>query len=327
MTMNHRMSKRILFAIVAILGVPAAAAAQGDGPRLYWKTLAGSSAVTFWGINASGNTNPLDPAQVVEPTASFSADMAMLGYHRTLDLFDRSATASVLMPVGNLQGEVAGTSFSQQASASGFGDLTLQLNTNIVGAPAINDLPSLLRYEPTFTLDLLTSLALPVGEYDSDEALNIGQNRWYGRIGAPMMLTFGPWVPGERTTLEVLPAVWLFDDNDDYQGGKTLSTDPIFAIEGHLTRDFTESAWGSLDVAWFSGGESQVAGVSGESIDNLGVGLTFGFQVNDNLSITMSYFSTIDDGDAGDVRGDEFRLMFSYGWNDLLEGMRRLSGE
>ncbi len=312
--------------LLAVAATCAGASAQGDGPRLYWKTLVDSSAITFWGIEASGNTNPFDKAHVVEPTGSFAGDLAVLGYHRTLDLFGRSATASFLLPVGNLEGEVNGTPFSQQESASGYGDPTIQLNCNLIGSPAMHDLPSLLRYEPTFTFDLLGSLALPIGEYDSDEPLNLGQNRWYGRLGAPAMVTIGPWVPGQRTTLELLPAVWLFGDNDDYLGGSNLSTDPVLAIEAHLTRDFTETAWGSIDAAWFSGGTSEIDGVAGSDVDNLGLGLTFGFQVNDNLSITMSYFSTIDDGGAGDLRGDEFRLMFTYGWHDLIEGMRRLGG-
>ena len=32
--------------------------------------------------------------------------------------------------------------------------------------------------------------------------LNLGQNRWYGRVGAPMVWQIGPWVPGRRTTFE-----------------------------------------------------------------------------------------------------------------------------
>lgn len=314
-------------AFVALVGIPASALAQGDGPRMYWKTLANSSAVTFWNIAASGNTNPFDGANVVAPSSSFEGDLAMLGYHRTLDLFGQSATASLLLPVGNLDGEVSGSVLSEESSAFGYGDPTIQLDLNLLGAPAMNDLPSLLRYEPTFTLDLLASVAVPIGEYDSDETLNLGQNRWYGRLGAPMMLTIGPWVPGQRTTFELLPAIWLYGDNDEYQGSSTLETDPMVSIEGHLTRDFTESAWGSLDAAWFHGGESEVDGLQGEPVDNVGVGLTLGFQVTDNLSVSMSYFSTIDDGDDGDLRGDEFRLMFTYGWHELLEGMRRLAGK
>jgi len=314
-------------ALVALVALPAVAEAQGDGPRAYWKSLAGGAGLTFWGIDASGNTNPFDDAQVVDPAADFDANVALLGYHRSLALFDRSATASLLLHVGNLEGEVSGVPISQEESASGYGDPMLQLNLNLIGAPAMTDLAPLARYEPTFTLDILASLALPVGEYDDDSALNLGQNRWYGRIGTPMMWTIGPWVPGKRTTVELLPALWLFGDNDDYQGSQSLETDPMLGVEAHLTRDMTETAWVSLDSVWFGGGESEVDGVNGEAVDNVGVGVTFGFQVNDNLLISTSYFSTIDDSDAGDLRGDEFRLMFTYTWHPLIEGMKRLSGE
>jgi hypothetical protein len=127
----------------------------------------------------------------------------------------------------------------------------------------MTDLASLLRYEPTFTLDILASLALPLGEYDEDAALNLGLSRRYDRIGAPMLWTFGPWVPGQRRTFEVLPALWWFGDNDEYQGGQTLETDAIFGLEGHLTRGLTEALWGSLDSACFEGGESTVNGLGG----------------------------------------------------------------
>jgi hypothetical protein len=303
------------------------ASAQGDGPRAYWKSLSGGSGVTFWAIDASGNSNPFDEAHVLDPDAAFDANVALLGYHRSLDLFGRSSVASVLLPVGNLEGSLSGVPIDQGESASGYGDPMLQLDVNLVGAPAMTDLASLMRYEPKFTLDLLASLALPVGEYDESSALNLGQNRWYGRIGAPAMWTFGPWVPGERTTLEVLPALWWFTDNEDYQGSQTLETDPMLGIEAHLTRDLTETLWGSIDSAWFNGGESSLNGVSGLAVDNVGVGLTLGFQVSDNLSINTSYFTTIDDSGSDDLRGDEFRLMFTYGWHPLLEGMKRLAGE
>jgi len=71
-------------------------------------------------------------------------------------------------------------------------------------------------------------------------------------------------VPGRRTTLELLPAVWLFGDNTDYVG-QTLETDPMFQLDAHLTRDFTEHLWGSLDAAWYSGGQATINGVQGKN--------------------------------------------------------------
>ncbi|MEW6586371.1 MAG: transporter [Nitrospirota bacterium] len=315
-----------------LLLMPTASLAGGDGARVYWKSLAGSNAVTFWPILASGNANPLDPASNATPNADFDATMALLGFHKVLPLFGRTATLSIFLPVGNLEGEFSGVLASHQRSASGFGDPLLQLNVNLIGAPAMMGLADFARYEPRFTLDVLGTVALPIGEYDSDRALNIGQNRWYGRIGFPMMVTFGPWVPGKRTTFELLPAVWFFSDNDDAfnlksgVSGQTLKNDPLFQLEAHITRDITETLWGSIDGLWLKGAKSEIGGVSGKELDSVGVGLTLGFQVTDNFSIAASYMSTVNDSGKDDLRANEFRLMLTYGWHPLVEGMKRLKG-
>jgi hypothetical protein len=199
----------------------------------------------------------------------------------------------------------------------------LEFDVNLIGPPAQNDLVDALRYEPGFSLDLLADLALPIGEYDNSRHLNIGQNRWYGRLGSPIVWQLGPWVPGRRTTLEFLPAVWFLGDNTDYVG-QTLSTDPIFQLDAHLTRDFTEHFWGALDAAWYYGGKASINGVSGDTLDNVGVGLTLGYQINDNLSLSFGYKSTVNDTNPGDLQMDAFMVTLVAGWHPLVEGARRL---
>jgi outer membrane receptor protein involved in Fe transport len=167
---------------------------------------------------------------------------------------------------------------------------------------------------------------VPIGEYDDSRSLNIGQNRWYGRIGAPIVWQLGAWVPGRRTTLEFLPAVWLFGDNDDFVG-QTLETDPLFQLDGHLTRDFTQHLWGSLDGSWYQGGKATVGGVEGDKLDNLAFGLTLGYQINDNLGLTFGYKSTVNDSDPADLRMDGFMVSLVSGWHPLVEGARRLQKE
>ena len=173
---------------------------------------------------------------------------------------------------------------------------------------------------------MLADLALPIGEYNNDQSLNIGQNRWYGRLGLPIVWQLGAWVPGRRTTLEFLPAVWLFGNNTDYVG-QTLETDPMFQLDAHLTRDFTERLWGSLDAAWYSGGQATIDGVQGKTLDNLGIGLTLGYVINDNLNLTLGYKSTINDDAPGDLQMDGFMATLVFGWHPLVEGMRRLESE
>jgi hypothetical protein len=197
----------------------------------------------------------------------------------------------------------------------------------VIGPKAQNSIPDVLRYEPGFSMDVLVDFALPIGEYDSSKTLNLGQNRLYGRLGLPITWQLGAWVPGRRTTLELLPAVWLFGTNDNFVG-RTLKTDPMYQIDAHLTRDLTSNFWGALDLVWYKGGGSTIDGVSAGKLDNVGFGLTFGYAVNENLAMTVGYKSTLNDKAPTDLRMDGFMLTLVYGWHPLVEGMRRLkSGE
>jgi hypothetical protein len=295
--------------------------------RFYLDTLSGGNAVPLIFESISGNTNPFDPAHTVTAGADFDATMALVGYAHTFSLFDRAAMGAIILPMGRISGEVTKGLATVSESASGFGDPMLEFSLNLIGPPAQKNIPDILRYEPGFSVDLLADLALPIGEYDSDQTLNIGQNRWYGRLGMSIIWQLGDWVPGRRTTLEFLPAVWFFGDNDDYAGGKTLETDRMFQLDAHLTRDFTEQFWGSLDVAWYNGGQATINGVKGEKLNNVGVGLTLGYAVNDNISLTFGYKSTINDDDPGDLRMDSFMFTLVYGWHPLIQGMRRLKSE
>ena len=294
--------------------------------RFYWKTLSGANGVPLIFESLSGDTNPFDPAHTVTPGANFDATMALAGYARTFALLDRAAMAAIILPMGRISGEVtvAGKTFNQ--SARGFGDPMIEFAVNVLGPPAQKTIPVALRYEPGFSVDLLADLAIPIGKYDSDQPLNIGQNRWYGRLGLPIIWQLGPWVPGRRTTLEFRPAVWFFGNNNDYVG-QTLKTDPMFQLDAHLTRDFTERFWGSLDGAWYVGGKASINGVPGEKLNNLGFGLTLGYQINDNLSLTFGYKSTVNDNAPGDLKMNGFMVSLVYGWHPVIEGMKRLKEE
>jgi hypothetical protein len=312
-----------LLCLSALTSAPALAQVPA---RFYWKSLADGNAVPLIFNSISGNTNPFDPAHIVTPGANFDGSLAIAGYARTFELFDRSAMAAVLLPMGRVSGDVTVAGRSINQSASGFGDPMLEFNLNVIGPKAQKTIPDALRYQPGFSVDLLADLALPIGQYDSSQALNVGQNRWYGRLGAPIVWQLGEWVPGRRTTLEFLPAVWLFGNNTDFVG-QTLKTDPMFQLDAHLTRDFTESLWGALDFAWYNGGKATVNNVAGEKLNNLGLGLTLGYQVNSNLGLTFGYAAVVGNSGPTELKMDRFMITLVYGWHPIIEGSRRLKSE
>jgi hypothetical protein len=202
----------------------------------------------------------------------------------------------------------------------------MEFTINVLGPPAQKNIPDMMRYEPGFSVDLLADLAFPIGEYNDKQPLNLGLNRWYGRLGAPIIWQLGPWVPGQRTTLEFLPAVWLFGANSDFVG-QTLRTDPMYQLDAHLTRDLMDHSWASLDATWYKGGQASINGIPGQKVSKFGCGFTVGYQVNDNASLTFSYKSTINDNSPDSLRMDIFQVSLVIGWHPIIEGAKRLQGE
>ncbi len=315
----------IMVAGVVAMFASAAANAQVP-PRFYWKTLQGTNAVPVIAMSVSGNTNPLDPSNSLDPASSVSAEVAIAGYAKMFPVWNKAAMLAVLVPMGRIEGEfLAG----RQAS-SGFGDPMVEVNINLIGPPPIMNLPDMLRYEPGFALDLVVDVTFPLGQYDNTQSLNLGQNRWYGRIGTPIVWQLGPWIPARRTTLEIFPSVWLFGDNDDFVGNN-LHSDPTFELETHLTRNFTSKFWGSLDATYSSSGDATITTTPMSEptpgSDMTLVGFTLGYQLNDSLQLTIGYKSTLNNDTASDdLRMNVFTISLTTGWHRLLEGAGRLSG-
>ena len=294
-------------------------------PRFYWKTLQGTNAIPIIAMSASGNSNPLDPSNHFDPSASLSADVAIAGYAKMLPFGNKAGMLAVLVPMGRIEGDfLAGGTLSREAS-SGFGDPMIEFNMNLIGPPPIMNLPDMLRYEPGFSMDLVVDVAFPLGQYDNTQSLNLGQNRWYGRIGAPMIFQIGPWIPSSRTTLEVFPSVWFFGDNDDFDG-QNLSSDPTFELEAHLTRNFTSKLWGSIDATYSSSGDSTIDTTTSSGSDMTLAGFTLGYQLNDSMQLTFGYKSTLNnDAGSDELRMSTFMISLTAGWHRLLEGASRLS--
>lgn len=318
--------------VTVVLGMFGSMAANAQvPPRFYWKTLQGMHAVPVIAMSVSGNVNPLDPSYILLPSvsASLSADVAIAGYAKMFPVWNKAAMLALTMPMGRIEGDFVIDGSLSRESSSGFGDPMVEFNMNLIGPPPIMKLSDLLRYEPGFSLDLVVDVMFPLGQYDNTQSLNLGQNRWYGRIGTPIIWQLGPWIPASRTTLEIFPSVWLFGDNDDFVGDN-LSSDPTFELEAHLTRNFTSKFWGSLDATYSSAGDATITTTTMSQTtsgsDMTLVGFTLGYQINDSMQLTLGYKSTLNnDAGSSDLQMSTFMISFTTAWHRLLEGASRLS--
>ena len=315
--------------------------AQDDGARAYWKGRAGTNVVSFQYLNMhldASDALQFDPAHYIYPSADADADIFIANYARHMTLFNRPASLMVNVVGGSVEanfdtiltppeflppGVVPGVSFSQ--SASGYADPSVQLDVNLLGTPPLKAGFDLLNYEPTWTLDAAVMLGVPLGEYDSSKVVNLGLNRFYGRIAFPFKYHFGVFSPGYMSSLEVVPSVWLFAENDDFVGQK-LENDPLWQLEAHWTHDFTRHFFGSVDLLYRNGFQSEISGVDvGSDLEIGDIGLTLNFQVTDNLTLRTSFSSNVF-GD-NDINNSMVRLQLVYMWHKAMQNIKKLGSE
>jgi hypothetical protein len=330
----------ITFAFVASL-ISGPASAQDDGARAYWKGRAGTNVMSFQYLNMNlqaSDALQFDPAHYIYPSADAEANIFVASWARHMTLFDRPSVLSVNLIGGSVDAEfdtnltppeflppgvIPGASFSQ--SASGYGDPSVQLDVNLLGTPKINAIFDYLNYEPTWTLDAAVMLGVPLGEYDSNKVVNLGLNRFFGRIAFPFKYHFRVFSPGYMSSLEIVPSVWLFAENDDFLG-QSLENDPLFQLEAHWTHDFTRHFFGSIDLLYRNGFQSEFNSVDvGSDLEIGDLGFTLNFQVSDNVSLRTSFSSNVF-GDS-DIDNSMIRLQFVYMWDPAIQNIKKLGSE
>jgi hypothetical protein len=274
---------------------------------MYWNAPVGTNILQAYFWTASGNSiNP----ENTQPQPDFDTDIniGVLGYNRIVEIAGHSAIATAVITGGKVSGEYAGTSLP---SSSGLGDLYLQGVINLFGAPALSA-EEFATYKQDTVLSLLIGVTAPTGSYDANRDLNLGVNRWNIRVGLPFMVTIGDWIPGEITTLEILPSVWFYGDNDDIK----LSQDPMYTLEAHITRDLTTSLFVSLDYFIQRIGDSSINGVAyGLAHTSDSLGLTVGYMLNAQTQFQLRYAETINpDAEEGELEAKMLQFNLNYFW-------------
>ena len=331
----------IAFIIMTILPISSSVFAQDDGARAYWNTRENTNIFSFQYLSMNLDASDalvFAPGQYIYPNAKVNADVSMGTWAHHLAVFKRPSVVAVNVVGGNVGAEMSiddlppeflppgtgvGSSFSE--SSSGFGDPSVAFVTNLIGTPRLKSTVDLLNYEPGFSMDLALLVSVPIGVYENDKLVNLGLNRWFGRIALPLKYHFGVFSPGYMSSFEITPSVYLFGDNDDFNGGHTLKNEPIWQIESHLTHDFSRKFFGSIDLLYQNGFQSEVDGTEfGEKLEIGSLGFSMNYEIQDNIMIRTSYNSNVFGDD--NLKTSVIRLQFVYSWNKATENFKKLSG-
>jgi hypothetical protein len=227
--------------------------AQEIEPRAFSPSPVGVS-FALVGVGQSTGGILTDPSLPIDEVDG-DIDAAVLGLGQSFPLFGRHANVAIAQPYlsGNFTGTLDGE--PAEASRSGFGDTKLRASINLIGNPA-QSAAEFARRAPTTVVGLSLSVSAPTGVYHPARLINVGTNRWAIKpeigVGHPV----GNWY------LEAAAGVWLFEDNDDFFGGRRREQDPLASVQAHVSYTFRPRLWFSLDATFYDGGETTVDGVA-----------------------------------------------------------------
>ena len=295
---------------LVFLLLSAPAHSQGEGPRAYILGPVPAQALNVYGMFGRGNAS-FNPGSVV---ASGEVDVngGIIEYAHSFALAGKAGSWLVSLPFGEAIRSISIGSASHTDSRSGIGDMQLTAAFGLLGSPALSE-KDYETYRPRFAVSLLSRLYIPTGEYDRNSPVNLGQNRWALQLGLPLAYYFGEsFSDPSLTSLELIPSVIWYGDNNEPASGNHSSEGPLMQLEGHLTRNLNESGWVALDSIFIQGGETTTDGVSDHNRQrSFALGATASVAVSDAVSATLSYTQEVSRNNTG-VGGRAIRLLAEF---------------
>lgn len=242
---------------VAVAGAPSIGAAQDLEPRRWTHLPTGTSVFAFTGAYTTGDLS-FDPVLRIED-AEVDLYTAVAGFTHYFALGDRTARVDVVVPFqsGRWDGLVDGV--PRTVDRDGLADPVIRLSTSVFGAPAVSagDFRAYrAEHQVETTAGAALELRLPLGEYQEDKLINLGQNRFAIAPQLGVLHTRGEW------SYELTGTLSFFTENDEFFGGHELEQDPLFLVQSHVVKLFGPDWWAAAGAAYSFGGESTIDGVA-----------------------------------------------------------------
>jgi hypothetical protein len=259
----------------------ATALAQELEPRAYSNAPIGTHFAIATYTRLSGAVL-LDPSL---PVSDVNAQVNVygLGYARFFGLARRTASFAVVVPYmdADLQGQVFDA--PAEVHRGGLGDLRLRGALNLFGHPALEPAEFVAR-PGVFSGGASLSVVAPTGQYVPARFVNIGTNRWAFKPEAGLSYPIGNWFT------EASAGVWVFTDNDDFQGGHRRSQEPLAVYQLHAGYNFRPGLWLALDYGYYIGGRTALDGVDKDDAQrNTRVGLALSAPISRGWSGKLSW--------------------------------------
>jgi len=295
-------------AATVLLFMAAQAHATDIEPRAYVNTPVGVNfllvgyAYSNGGLSTSGSA-PLKDAHL-------NVDTEVLAYAHSLDVWGKSGKFDVILPYSELSGNALVAGQRRVRNVSGFNDPLFRFSVNFYGAPALS-VQEFANYRQDLLIGASIQVSAPLGQYDKDKLVNLGNNRWFVKPDIGISKAWGP------LTLELSTGLYVFTKNDDYYGGTTLSQDPISSTQVHASYSLGRGVWAALSWTYDYGGRTTIGGVPNEDVQhNSRLGATLALPVNRNNSI--KFFANRGVHTTAGTSYDLVGILWQYRWGGGL---------
>lgn len=252
----------------------------------------------------------LDPALPIEDLDA-TIQSGAVAYIRSINFFGLSAKVDAIIPyiMGDWEGIVEDEEGYRKQN--GFGDLRLRFSFNFLGSKAmsINDYKN---YKPENVSGLSIQFIMPTGDYDPNELINLGSNRWVIKPQWGYAKNYDKWV------LEGYVGMWLFTNNKNYLNGNELSQKPLYTFKVHVIRELPKKMWMSINVGYGIGAQAEVNGITRDTeISTARLGLIYALPIAKEHTLKFAYISGVRFKRGPDF--DALSVSYQYRWNKKIE--------
>ncbi len=295
-------------AVMALLFVATPTPAGEIEPRSYVNTPVGINFLLAGFAHSDGGLSTEGSSPIKD--AQLTLNTGILAYARALDVWGKSGKFDVILPYSQLSGTALVAGQPRERDVSGFHDPRFRLSVNFYGAPALS-LQEFANYRQDLIIGASVQVSAPLGQYDKDKLVNLGNNRWFVKPDMGISKAWG------ALTLELSTGVFFYSKNGDYFGGKTLEEDPVYSTQLHVTCNLGRGVWVALSGTYDYGGRSTIDGVRSDDLENNArVGITLALPLNRNNSIKIYGSSSVYTS-----AGSDFKLVgfvWQYRWGQGL---------
>jgi hypothetical protein len=238
--------------------------------------------LTTYNAGYSASVTPEDGTDISSATRSTVSAQSVV-ITRTMDFGGRTGGLSVVLPYGFADTN----SGTFQAGTNGVSDVGLLWQMNIFGGPALTR-EQFQSFIPQTFSSFHLYVGTPLGTYDPSSPINPSANRWM--ISPTVNYSYTP--DQGRTWLETYVSALLFTDNNNFRvnGAQTLSQNPIFRLEEHVSHNLTDTLWLSTDAYYNLGGETSIDGIAqGNMASTLRLGTGMGLRLWRGADFVLNY--------------------------------------